>query len=262
MKSENHSPISIVLPLFKPVSNWQHSLLSNISAIEKLFGMPPVFIVVNDGSADETIDAFFDVITGAHPNILYYSYQENMGKGYALRKGVELSVSNYTIITDFDFPYNNNNLKEIVDHLQNGYDIVTGKRTGSYYKALPLTRRFASQVYWLCNRLFLNLPVNDTQSGIKGFSRKGRQVFLETRTNRFLIDTEFILIAALYNIRHQVITVTLKPQIQFTNFRFSQYKKEFFEFLKIIKLKYTLAYKLRSVNNPLPGSFQDQTIKS
>jgi glycosyltransferase involved in cell wall biosynthesis len=231
------STITIVLPLYKPSGNWQYALLKNVSEVEKLFERPPVFIIVNDGSGDDSVDDFFDSVKIAHPNILYHSYPKNQGKGFALRKGVELSAGSYTIVTDFDFPYDNADIKEIIRQLKNGYDVVTGKRGKSYYKSLPVKRKIASGAYRLCNSIFLRLPVNDTQSGIKGFNRKGRQVFLETTTNRFLIDTEFILRATNYRIRHKVITVTLKPHIHFTNFKMGLYKKEFFEFVKIVKLK-------------------------
>jgi hypothetical protein len=40
---------------------------------------------------------------------------------------------------------------------------------------------------------WLNLPDCDAQSGLKGMSYKGCEFFLQTKINRFLFDTEFVL---------------------------------------------------------------------
>jgi hypothetical protein len=88
--------------------------------------------------------------------------------------------------------------------------------------------------------MFLDLPLYDTQSGIKGFNTAGKNVFLQTTINRFLIDTEFILRSSRDNISIKQIDISLEPYVVFSNFGVKVIRTEMNNFLKLLYLNRTL----------------------
>ncbi len=127
------------------------------------------FIVVNDGGEIEQLSNLFDVVRDSHPSIKFISYNENMGKGFALRTGVVAASAPYIITTDLDFPYHVEDLKKVFLLLKAGEDIVVGRRNRTYYASIPFRRKVISKACNALNRYLLKLPIVDAQSGLKGF---------------------------------------------------------------------------------------------
>ncbi|MDB5195898.1 MAG: hypothetical protein JWP88_268 [Flaviaesturariibacter sp.] len=236
--------VSIVLPLYKPTGNWANQFVKNVSALnEELQGIDIHYIVVHDGPPTEHLLSTFEVIAEAIESIQFLHYKENRGKGYALRLGVLQAITPYVITTDFDFPYVKEDIAELFSKLQLGYEVVIGKRNRSYFSQLPVKRKVISKTYAWVNRLFFNLPVYDTQSGLKGFNVNGRSVFLQTRISRFLVDTEFLIRTTKKGLLVDVIDVNLRPDVSFTNFGWGVLKTETRNLLYLIRLQATLRKK-------------------
>ena len=106
-------------------------------------------------------------------------------------------------------------------------------------------RKIISRACILLKKRFLNLPMYDTQSGIKAFNAMGKEIFLETTINRFLADTEFILRSHKKNLSIKEIDLELEPYVQFSNFGLNVIKTELGNFFKLLylskKLKRTAA---------------------
>jgi glycosyltransferase involved in cell wall biosynthesis len=230
--------LSIVLPLYKPKGNWVNQFLDNVGELNAQLpdDLSVTFIVVHDGPIDTSIKSAFHRISQSVENIVFTSYPANRGKGYALREGIKLAESSFVLITDFDFPYKTQNLIEIIRFLERGYDVVTGKRSKDYLQHMPFKRRVIFKTFVLLNRIFLDLPVHDTQSGIKGFNAKGKNMFLQTTIDRFLADTEFVLRSHKNNLAIKIIDVEVKPKTEFSNFGAKVIKTEVRNFLNLIRL--------------------------
>jgi glycosyltransferase involved in cell wall biosynthesis len=198
------------------------------------------YSVVHDGPADIQTDVFFELAIDLYKDLRFISYHKNKGKGYALRRGVQEAQTPYVITIDFDFPYEKENVLELINCLLKGNDVVVGKRSARYFNSLPFKRKLISRAYSFMNRLFLELPLFDTQSGIKGFNKEGRSVFLQTTINRFLIDTEFILRAHKQNLSIKVINIELRPGIRFSDFGIKVIKTEFVNFIYLVWLNLKL----------------------
>ena len=63
--------------------------------------------------------------------------------------------------------------------------------------------------------LFPSLPVSDTQCGLKGMNEKGKNIFLQTKINRYLFDLEFILYSSKNHLKIRAIPVELREGIVF-----------------------------------------------
>ncbi len=210
--------LEIVQPLYNPDENWVEKYCVHYDELLLLFpNIKLRIILVNDGS-DKNFD--FKSIKKLEEKITYLkivSYTENKGKGYALRAGIKDAIAPYILYTDYDFPYQLSSLKNAYDKLLSGSDVVIGIRNESYYKKLSSLRTIISKSFNLFNKFFLRVPYSDTQSGLKAFSNKGKELLLQTKINRFLFDTEFICKAVKdKSIKISTINIDLNDNVKFT----------------------------------------------
>ena len=230
--------LSIVLPMYKPEQGWEKTFKKNIEFLEREFNHAIFieYIIVNDGYENEHLLNLFEVIQQSENNIRFISYAENKGKGFALRTGVAAATASIVITTDLDFPYEFRDVKNLYLLLKSGKEIVSGKRMTSYYTATPFKRKIISKTCIALNKYLLNLSLPDTQSGLKGFNKKGKNVFLQTTINRFLVDTEFLVLANKHKIDIEVLEISLKKDIKFSNMGFKVLWTEGKNFYRILKI--------------------------
>jgi glycosyltransferase involved in cell wall biosynthesis len=230
--------LSVVLPMYQSKQGWELQLIDNIKTINKQLGDATVieFIVVNDGGEIEQLSNLFDVVRDSHPNIKFISYNGNMGKGFALRTGVAAASAPHIITTDLDFPYQIEDLKKVFLLLKAGEDIVVGRRNPTYYASIPFRRKVISKACNALNRYVLKLPFADAQSGLKGFNKAGRNLFLRTTIDRFLVDTEFLVLAHRLQYPIKVVDINLKSGIRFSSMGWKILATEGKNFYRILRM--------------------------
>ena len=84
-------------------------------------------------------------------------------------------------------------------------------------------------------RLFLSIPITDTQCGLKGFNRKVSPLFLSTTIDRYLFDLEFIKKAfktKQYSI--QAIPIRLNDNVVFSKMNYKILLPEMINFVKLL----------------------------
>jgi len=227
--------LDIVLPCYNPQEGWTNSIVQSLGKIQGTLSDTSIrLIVVNDGSSKE-IKSDLDFLQRKIPALIIESYLDNKGKGFAVRTGVARAEADKVIYTDIDFPYEENGFLSIYDSLQkNQCDVALGIRDEKYYENVPPARRFISKLLKSIIRLTLRTPTADTQAGLKGFNKKGREVFLKTTINRYLFDLEFIWLAAKQkDLRIACIPVKVKEGVLFRKMHFSILLTEAWNFLKI-----------------------------
>lgn len=235
--------LDLVVPFYNPQPGWEEKFARQFTTlIDRYFAGnrdQVHVIIVNDGSNVHFSEKEINYLEQYIPRLKPICYKENKGKGYALRAGVEHTLTDYCIYSDNDFPFGLEVIPAMLQQLQNGVDIVTGRRTlGNYLKSLPLKRKMASRGLELVNKYVLRLPVTDTQAGIKGFNKYGRALFLRTRTNRFLFDMEFIMIAGrIRDIVIRELDVNITTETKLTDFSRKILQQEFSNLVKIILRK-------------------------
>ncbi len=152
-------------------------------------------VVVNDGSARNATELNFNNLRAILPDVEIVSYNENRGKGYALRQGVAAGEADHYLVTDTDFPYTIDSMCRVIEVLRVQGGIAAGNRDTAYYDQVPPFRRWLSQALRWLLRNVLRQPIGDSQCGLKAFDQAGRRVFLETTIDRFLFDLEFLMLA-------------------------------------------------------------------
>lgn len=154
--------------------------------------------LVNDGSKSGILKADIQFLADNINGFTYIDSPINQGKGGALRDAVSQTTGKWVIYTDADYPYLIKNAVEMFRLLStDAADVVVGVRDEQYYDQLPLGRKIFSLSLKVMNYVFFpQLKVKDTQSGLKGFNQKGKEIFLKTRIPAFLFDMEFLVLAS------------------------------------------------------------------
>ena len=230
----------LVIPCYNPAAGWEMVLISRLHALQTctpaVFSKLSKIILVDDGSLrpvnarnrQNLIDVGFDV--------LLIRYPVNRGKGHAVRTGVGQSLSPLCLYTDLDIPFGVESLRDLFYKLETGADIAIGMRSKqAYYQAAPFARKMISSGLMWMNKFVLMLPVHDTQAGIKGFNRFGKAVLLETRTDRFLFDLEFIRRALTYrDINLIAVPVRNRKPLELSPFSWKTLRQEAGNFFIIL----------------------------
>ncbi len=227
--------IDIILPCYNPPPLWSRKVADTFLEIEQQnpqheWGL----IVVNDGSVVNFGPADIQLLQQTIRNGKVIDGAVNMGKGFVLREGVRRSESAFCIYTDIDFPYTPDSFQAILLALEQGADVAAGSRDASYYSSIPALRVAVSRLLRGLIRLCLRLKMADTQCGLKGFSRRGREIFLQTTIHRYLFDLEFIYLASRKkDIRLKAVPVVLREGIHFRRLSLKILLREGLNFLRI-----------------------------
>ena len=215
--------LDILLPLYAPGAGWEKNVIDAVVNLRREIG-PSVDIhlyICNDGAADEyySREALEAVSNAVNGNFHFLKYEKNRGKGYSVRHLVSNADGDYIIYTDGDFPFGWRSIAEAFKQLTEGTDVIMGRRNRSYGEALPLFRKCLSGGVRFLNRLLCGLPdeIQDTQAGLKGFNRRGREIFLQTTVDSFVFDTEFILLAYNRKLKISPLDVDLSPDLKMSS---------------------------------------------
>jgi glycosyltransferase involved in cell wall biosynthesis len=214
------SRIDIVLPCYNPSSAWKTELENFHRFIQPHHEIQ--YIVVNDGSPGAGVHEAVGYLSARSIPVQLISYAVNRGKGHALRKGVEAASAEFIIYTDIDFPFTDQSMLDVASALvSRKADIVAGFRSEAYYASrISPFRKHLSRVFRFFVKRALRMPFTDTQCGLKGFNRKGREGFLRTTIDRYLFDFEFIYTAVRDpSLKLQSVPVQLKDNVVFSQMR-------------------------------------------
>ena len=155
-------------------------------------------ILVNDGSKDSTKEVIANI-----PHIVALSYDDNRGKGGAVKYGIENATGDYVLFMDADLSTDLSAINQFIELAPN-YDMVIGSRhtTDSVIKKKqPAFRVF---IGWCCRQLVnmkFHFHFKDTQCGFKGMKTEiAKKIVSRQVVNNFAFDVEYIYIAKLNNL--------------------------------------------------------------
>jgi glycosyltransferase involved in cell wall biosynthesis len=227
--------LSLIIPCYNPQPLWQERVVEQFALFQN--SLPQLDIrltVVNDGATKNVDKKNLDFLKNNISLINIVHYEQNQGKGYALRQGISQSEADYYMFTDIDFPYENHSMMAVANALIAKKGIAAGFRNQNYYKKVPLFRQLLSKSFRLFIKM-IGIPVEDTQCGLKGFDNAGKKIFLQTSINRYLFDFEFLYLAAKQkNIPIYHVDVQLKDGVIFTTMGLNVLKAEAWNLVKII----------------------------
>jgi dolichyl-phosphate beta-glucosyltransferase len=154
-------------------------------------------ITVCDGCTDNTAGiAKGFAMPGCQPRVI--SYTPNRGKGYALRVGFAASQGDVVGFLDADSASSMPDVCRLAALAgQEGNDVVIGSRRSKDARLpqlQPVPRRLAGQMFAFLVKTLFNLPVKDTQCGLKFLKGPlARALFDDCCEDGFAIDIELLL---------------------------------------------------------------------
>lgn len=202
MLTTDEMEISIIMPCFRGEEYIERSIREAESELSKLIDSFEIVIVV-DGIVDKTIEIAFR-LAEEYRNIKVLAYENNKGKGYALRYGVENAEGKYAFMLDSDLDYNPISIKEfLMIAKETGADIVCGnRRDPRSIFVYPFVRKVSSYIFnGYVNILFRHLDIPDTQAGAKLFKSETvkRKLFPEieryAESDGFIFDVCLLVLA-------------------------------------------------------------------
>jgi glycosyltransferase involved in cell wall biosynthesis len=233
-----HNTLDIILPCYNPPEGWLQHVQDILKVLQlKYPAIQLGLIIVNDGSTINFTTAIQARVKTILPQVHIINMPVNGGKGKALRAGVQASNANYILYTDIDIPFSQQSITNMLDALFANAQVVIGNRLNSYDNQLRNFRKILSRGSHFFNKIILRMPYTDTQAGLKAFDAIGKKIFLQTTIDRYLFDTEFVLLAhknKACNI--SVVNIETKPGIIFSKMGFAILKKEASGILKLMTI--------------------------
>lgn len=193
----------IIIPAYNEGEVIEGVITSVQAALKSLKNIEADVIVVNDGSSDNTK-------TVAEKNTTTISHMVNMGSGAATRTGLEYAKRNnydYAVTIDADGQHLATDLMKVINKLvTEDYDLVIGSRLLSA-EGMPTHRVVGNKLLNLVTGIIFGVRVTDSQSGLKGFSKKAIEK-IDIRSNGFEFCSEIVWRAKQSNLK--IIEVPIK----------------------------------------------------
>ena len=184
------------MPAYKQEKTIQEDLLIIEKVLkEGLKGVNFEIICVVDGIVDRTLKEAQKIKSR---KIIILSYPENRGKGFAVRFGMQKAKGELISFLDAGRDISPKGIMMLMAHMQwyNADVIVGSKRHPVSQVNYPLIRRILSIGYHLGVKFLFNLPITDTQSGIKIFKRRViKKILPRLYVDSYAMDIEFLAVA-------------------------------------------------------------------
>ena len=192
--------LSIVMPLYKLAAEAKDNLKSVADLFER-HRVEAELVPVDDGSGDGTAEMLegFRLENYEHVTLKPVVCRRNGGKGAALRAGFAASTGRYVMLLDGDLDINPKQTPCFFEEMvaRNADVVVGSKRHPKSVVQYPWHRRIVSACYFALVRLFVGLPITDTQTGMKLFKREVLGPALDRMlVKTYAFDLELLAIAA------------------------------------------------------------------
>lgn len=165
--ANNFPLVSIVVPLL----NEEESLQELTAKIENVFTTINYnfeIIFVDDGSTDKS----FDVIKNLHrknPRVHCIKFRRNYGKSAALAKGFRAVKGSIVITMDADLQDDPNEIPELINVINSGYDLVSGWKKVRYD---PFIKKYTSRFFNYVTSKLSGIRLHDFNCGLKAYRRE------------------------------------------------------------------------------------------
>ena len=187
--------LSVIMPAYGLETAIEHNIETVCSLLRG--HIPFEVLPVDDGSQDGTAEAIRrSAEKDQHVHPIYVKV--NAGKGNALKRGFAASRGSHILLLDGDLDLSPSRLTTFFDIMteKRAAIVIGSKRHPNSVIDYPWHRRLASGIYYMLVRLLIGLPVSDTQTGMKLFTREALSwAFDRMLVKAFAFDLEVLSIA-------------------------------------------------------------------
>lgn len=190
--------IDELVSILVPVYNIEKNIERNINILmEKISPFISNFeIIISDDGSEDNSKKVIEKICKENKNIFGVYSRENHGKGNALKRACEIANGKYIIFCDGDMEIDPSQLENFFDimHRENADIVIGSKRHKNSVVNYSNVRKLISFVYFMFVKIFFNLPIQDTQTGLKLFKREAIvNIFPRILVKAFAYDLEVLV---------------------------------------------------------------------
>lgn len=179
-----------------------------LSLLEELKGSGIMTVVVDDGSGPD----YAEIFERAEDFAAVLGYEENRGKGYALKYGLkyigEHIQGHYVVVTlDADGQHRVIDAERVCEAARGREDVlILGSRRQG--KSSPLRSRFGNYVTRKVYSLSTGQAVYDTQTGLRAFDSRLLPFLLQVAGERYEYEMNVLLEASRFGIAIEEVAIS------------------------------------------------------
>src|SRR3989338_1979753 len=170
-----------------------------------------IFVVTDGSFLDKTNDVVRSMIPRV-PTLQLIHYEQNRGKGFAVRQGMLKAGGQYRLFTDADNATSIDHIEKMLPFFERGYDVVIGSIAlkGSVVASgsEPIWRRLFGMMGNMFIQLIAVYGISDTQRGFKMITAKAaNKIFPKMTIDRWGFDIEMLALARKFAYRIKEVPV-------------------------------------------------------
>lgn len=159
--------LSVIIPFHNEEENLKELHAQLVQALGDL-GQEYELILIDDGSTDKSLGVAKELQT-KDLHVKVFAQRKQMGKGEAIRRGIEVMKGNVVVLMDGDLQDDPQDIKHLYVKLNEGYDLVNGIRAKR--KDNSVIKFYSRSVNSLLRKA-LKSPFTDINCGFKMFKRE------------------------------------------------------------------------------------------
>ena len=157
--------VSVIIPVFNEVESIKELYDQLKKGLEQY--TPYEIIFVDDGSSDGSVETI-KKLSKLDNSIIFIQFHRNYGKSVALSEGFKYANGNYVVTMDADLQDDPSEIKNLINKLEEGYDLVSGWKKD---RKDPLSKRLPSKLFNFVTRIVTGVRIHDFNCGLKIYKK-------------------------------------------------------------------------------------------
>ena len=205
--------LSVVIPAYNEEKNIEKTVRSVFSYLKEK-SIEHEILVVTDGSKDKTNDIVRSLKMET-PTLELLEYEQNKGKGFAVKLGMLRAKGDLRLFTDADNSTPINHLDKFMPYISEGYSVVIGSIAISGHKVAAGSEPVWRRVFGKLGNLFIQVMavpgIHDTQRGFKLFTSEATEkIFPKLTIEKWGFDIEVLALARKFGYKIKEVPVDWK----------------------------------------------------